>query len=132
MKISYHISPRLATGNLQPEKSPKRCPQRPGPGENSQFMAQTGRFPAIHGVFKQRLPVDGGKIAAARVGVRVLPLDPSQQILQLQHDRRLVLAAAAAEAGADQTADFSVFPGKLHLIGSRALHKGVPPPGRPG
>ncbi|MFQ7135403.1 MAG: hypothetical protein ACLUIC_09535 [Oscillospiraceae bacterium] len=27
MKISYHISPRLATGNLQPEKSPKRRPR---------------------------------------------------------------------------------------------------------
>ena len=27
MKIFYHISPRLATGNLQPEKSPKRRPR---------------------------------------------------------------------------------------------------------
>ena len=54
MKISYHISPRLATGNLQPEKSPKRCPQRKKRGDFEEVPQLSGMIVTGNRLARQR------------------------------------------------------------------------------
>lgn len=82
---------------------------------------------AIHGVIKQCPLTDGSEVVAAIIFGSELLLDLLQNVLELQHDRKFVLAVVAAEAGADKLADLSVFVGKFHLVGGGALHNGVAP-----
>ena len=86
---------------------------------------KTAGFLAVDSKGKQRTLGDGSKIAGALIFFRIMLVDQFQGFPELKHSCELMLAGIAAEAVADQIADFTIPVFKLHGVGFAALHDGI-------